>query len=438
MDANKGHMAARRSSWRKCFAIAAVAAAGSCGGTETGPASGPTPSAIVVVAGDKQTGTVGQALPQPLVIKVTDQSGAAVAGSTVSWTVSTGGGSVSAASNQTDGQGQAQIAWTLGHAAGSNNNTVAARIAGLSVTFTASAGAGSPARLTMTAGNSQTGLVGQTLAQPLVVAVGDQYANPISGVSVSWAVTAGGGSVSASSLTTNAQGQAAVTWTIGPDTGAGKNAVQASASGLAGSSVTFTASGVATMIYTDPAAFQQATASLGTPTIINFDELDASPLNNTIAGRTPFDGSHYAGQGFTFASPGGYPLYIAPGGLFWNASNSLSVGRFPYDTSQSATDVATDDADSLMVTLSPGCAAVSLQLLEIGIGANGTASPADSVKFLDASGNVVQQAAFPRDYTSYRAFLGLVSTTQVVTILVAEQANNGDDVDYDDFTCFHS
>jgi len=190
------------------------------------------------------------------------------------------------------------------------------------------------------------------------------------------------------------------------------------------------------VVYTDPAAFQQATASLGTPTIINFDELDASPLNNTIAGRTPFDGSHYASQGFTFASPGGYPLYIAPGGLFWNASKSLSVGRFPYeaDTTQSATD----DADSLLVTLNPGCAAVSFQLIDIGIGANGTASPADSVKFLDASGKVVQQAAFPRDYTSYRAFVGVVSTTQVVTtILVAEAAHNGDDVDYDDFACFH-
>jgi len=390
---------------------------------------------MAVVSGDKQTGTVGQALPQPLVIKVTDQSGAAVAGSTVSWSVSTGGGSVSAASNQTDGQGQAQVMWTLGHAAGANNNTAVARAAGLTATFTASANAGQPAQLSIIGGNGQTGLVAQPLAQPLVVAVGDQYGNPNVNVSVAWAATSGGGSVSAASITTNAQGQASVTWTLGPDSGAGRDSAQASAPGLAGSPATFVASAATTALYTDPAAFAQATASRGTPTIINFDELDASPINNTIAGRTPFDGSHYASQGFTFGSPGAYPLFIAPGGLPWNASNSLSVGRLPYesDTTQSATD----DADSLVVSLSPGCAAASFQMLDIGIGANGTASPADSVKFLDASGKVVQQAAFPRDYTSYRAFVGVVSTTQVVTtILVAEAAHNGDDVDYDDFRCY--
>jgi len=49
----------------------------------------------------------------------------------------------------------------------------------------------------------------------------------------------------------------------------------------------------------------------------------------------------------------------------------------------------------------------------------------------------VQQAPFPRDYTSYRAFIGVVSTSQVVTtIVVAEAAHNGDDVDYDDFRCY--
>ena len=421
---------------RRWLTLAVVTAAASCGGSgSTGPSNAPTPAAIDVVAGDKQTGTVGQTLPQPLVIKVTDRSGAAVAGSTVSWTVSTGGGSVSAASNQTDAQGQAQVTWTLGHAAGANNNTAVARAGVLTAAFAASANAGQPAQLSITGGNGQTGLVVQPLPQPLVVAVGDQYGNANVNVSVAWAVTAGGGGISASSVTTNAQGQASVTCTLGPDSGTSRDSAQASAPGLAGSPATFVASGATTAIYTDPAAFAQVTAGRGAPTIVSFDELDASPVNNTVAGRTPFDGSHYASQGFVFASPGGYPLFIAPGGLFWNASNSLSVGRFPYqtDTSQSATD----DADSLLVTLSPGCAAVSFELLDIGIGANGTASPADSVKFLDASGKVVQQAALPRDYTSYRAFVGIVSTTQVVTtILVAEAAHNGDDVDYDYFRCY--
>jgi hypothetical protein len=420
---------------RQWVTIAAITAAASCGSGSTGPSNGPTPAGIVVVAGDKQTGTVGQALAQPLVIKVTDQSGAAVSGFTVSWTVSGGGGSMSVASNQTDALGQAQVTWTLGHVAGSNKDTALAHAGGQSASFIASADAGPPTQITVVSGNGQTGLVGQPLAQPLVVTVGDQYGNGTINVAVEWTVTAGAGGVSAASVTTNAQGQASVTWTLGPDSGTSRDSAQASAPGLAGSPATFVASGATTAIYTDPAAFAQATASRGTPTIVNFDELDASPVNNTVAGRTPFDGGHYASQGFTFASPGGYPLFIAPSGLPWNTSNSLSVGRFPYESDTAQT--ATDDADSLLVTLNPGCSAVSFQLLDIGIGANGTAGPADSVKFLDASGKVVQQAALPHDYTSYRAFVGVVSTTQVVTtILVAEAAHNGDDVDYDDFRCY--
>jgi len=428
-------MVARTTFPRRWLTIAAVTVAASCGGAGTGPSNRPTPAAIVVVAGDKQTGTVGQALPQPLVIKITDQSGAAVAGIAVSWTISAGGGSVSAASNQTDGQGQMQATWTLGHTSGADNNTAVARAGALSAALTASADAGQPAQLSIISGNGQTGLVGQPLALPLVVTVGDQYGNANVNVSVAWAVTAGAGGLSAASVTTNGQGQATVTWTLGPDSGTSRDSAQASAPGLAGSPATFVASGATTALYTDPAAFAQATASRGTPTIVNFNELDASPVNNTVAGRTPFDGSHYASQGFTFASPGGYPLFIAPGGLPWNTSNSLSVGRFPYESDTVQT--ATDDTDSLLVTLNPGCSAVSLQMLDIGIGANGTASPADSVKFLDASGKVVQQAPLPRDYTSYRAFVGVASTTHVVTtIVVAEAAHNGDDVDYDDFRCF--
>lgn len=421
---------------RFLVSIAAATAVTACGGKDGTAPAGPTPSSLAVVAGDNQTGVVGEALTQPLVVKVTDRAGTALSGVTVAWLVPLGAGRVSAASTPSDAQGEAQVTWTLGPAAGPSTNDLTATVTGLpSVTFTASAIAGPPTRLTMVAGNAQTGLVGQPLPEPLIVAVRDQFGNAPTSLTVSWAVTAGGGSVSAATVATDGAGEAMMTWTLGPAEGADNNSVQASTLGLAGSPITFTASGATTVVYMDPAAFQQVTAGRGTPSLVNFDDIDASPVTNTVAGRTPFDGNHYASQGFTFASPGGYPLFIAPGGLFWNASNSLSVGGFPYqsDTAQHAAD----DADSLRVTLNPGCAAVSLQLLDIGIGTNGHASSADSILFLDSNGAVVQRIPFPANYTNYRAFAGLVSTSHVVTtILVAEQAHNGDDVDYDDFTCF--
>ncbi|HEY6222532.1 MAG TPA: hypothetical protein VIW26_02000, partial [Gemmatimonadales bacterium] len=232
--------------------------------------------------------------------------------------------------------------------------------------------------------------------------------------------------------TTDAHGHASVTWTLGAAAGTKNDTAQAAAQGLTGSPVTFAASGAAAstmVVYTDTAAFRQATAGLGTPVIVTFDDVDSTPINNTIAGRTPFNGTHYAAQGFTFASPGGYALYIAPGGLSWNPSNSLSVGHFPFDTTHAA---PTNDADSLLITLSPGCRAVSFQPVD-----NGSQSANEFVRFLDAGGHTVLQHGLPANYTAERAFIGLVSSTQVVTtILVAENANDGDDVDYDDFTCF--
>jgi hypothetical protein len=282
--------------------------------------------------------------------------------------------------------------------------------------------------IALVSGDHQTGAVRQALTQPLVVRVSDKNDAGVAGIAVSWAITAGGGSVTAASVMTDDQGQAAVTWMLGPSAGANNDSAQASAPGLTGSPVRFTATASDAVVYTDSAAFRLATAGLGTPTIVNFEDADSTPVNNTIAGRTPFDGTHYAGKGFTFASPGGYALYIAPGGLFWNASNSLAIGHFPFDTTHAA---PLNDPDSLAVTLSPGCSAVSLQLVD-----NGSQSPNEFVLFLDANGATIKQAPLPANYSGERAFIGLVSSAPVTRILVAENANDGDDVDYDDFTCF--
>ncbi|HET8650538.1 MAG TPA: Ig-like domain-containing protein, partial [Gemmatimonadales bacterium] len=94
-------------------------------------------------------------------------------------------------------------------------------------------------------GDKQTGIAGQALPAPLVVRVHDKSGSAVSGVSVSFAVAAGGGSLSNSSATTDANGQASVTLTLGPAAGTNNNQVTASATGLTGSPVTFTASATA-------------------------------------------------------------------------------------------------------------------------------------------------------------------------------------------------
>ena len=106
--------------------------------------------------------------------------------------------------------------------------------------------------IAVVSGDDQTGQTGTTLAAPLVVRVTNDQGVGVSGVSVSWSVTAGGGSVSSSSTQTNSQGQASVTLTLGP--AAGTNTVTASAAGLSGSPVTFSATATAPPMPTTIAA----------------------------------------------------------------------------------------------------------------------------------------------------------------------------------------
>jgi YVTN family beta-propeller protein len=75
------------------------------------------------------------------------------------------------------------------------------------------------------------------------VLVRDQFNNPVPGHAVTFAVTAGGGSVAGGNAVTDASGIAAVTsWTLGTTAGTNNNTLQATAPGLTGSPVTFTAS----------------------------------------------------------------------------------------------------------------------------------------------------------------------------------------------------
>jgi len=222
--------------------IVAIVLLTTCRGREgTGPAV-PIPTDIAPVSGDHQTGTAGQVLAQPLVAKVVSSTGSGVAGVTVTWQLTAGGGTLSAGSVPTDLQGRAAVRVTLGTASGSNNTIVTASVAGLNgspVTFTASASAGPVSQLAAVSGNIQTDTVGQALPELLVVAVRDQFDNPVSAAIVSWAVTAGGGTVSTPSVATDVQGRAVVAWTLGSVVGAQR--VTAAVAGLAGPPLEFVA-----------------------------------------------------------------------------------------------------------------------------------------------------------------------------------------------------
>ncbi|WP_416209789.1 N,N-dimethylformamidase beta subunit family domain-containing protein [Nostoc sp. LEGE 06077] len=94
-------------------------------------------------------------------------------------------------------------------------------------------------------GDNQNGAAGTTLANQLVVQVKDSAGNLQSGVTVNFAVTSGGGSVSPTSAVTNANGQAGTYLTLGSVPGATLgvvNKVTATADGIG--NVTFSATAI--------------------------------------------------------------------------------------------------------------------------------------------------------------------------------------------------
>jgi len=97
--------------------------------------------------------------------------------------------------------------------------------------------------LAMAGGNSQSAPAGQALANPIGVRVTDDNGDPVADVTVGWSA-ADGGSVSASSVSTDDDGRASVTWTLGPT--AGSQTATATVDGLDGSPVQFTATAVET------------------------------------------------------------------------------------------------------------------------------------------------------------------------------------------------
>ncbi len=102
---------------------------------------------------------------------------------------------------------------------------------------------GAPSSIVLVSGNSQSGQAGQQLASPLAVKVIDGNSQGVSGVSVTFAVTAGGGKLTTTQASTDSQGLATTLFTLGAN--AGTNTITASSGTLVGSPVTFTATGTA-------------------------------------------------------------------------------------------------------------------------------------------------------------------------------------------------
>ena len=275
----------------------------------------PHPQNLTKLSGDNQQELPGSTLAQAFEVSVLDQNGDPFAGATVTFAVTAGGGTLSATTATTDENGRAAATLTLGSDPG--RNTVAVRVADLKpVIFSATAQA-VPTKLRKVSGDEQEGPVGAALSDPLVVEIQDQVGNPFEGTQIIFAVTTGGGTLSTTTDTTDANGRAATTLTLGSRPGT--NTVSVWVARL--ESVFFTATGQAS-----PQTLTKISGDgqKGTPGVSLSEPFVVSVLDQT--------GAAFAGATVTFAvTVGDATLSTTTATTDENgrASSTLTLGSLP-------------------------------------------------------------------------------------------------------------
>jgi hypothetical protein len=177
-----------------------------------------SPERFEKVLGDGQEGVPGEALWDSLVVKLEDRFGNPIVGAEVEWTLTEGGGRVEPASSTTDADGLARTKWTLGDNLGPN--AVQAGASGVSpAAFSAT---GVEARITgleILSGGDQIGRPDQRLGEALVVQALDEEGRPVAGEALSSRLVPGEGRVEPGEATTDSEGIARFTWTLGAEYG---------------------------------------------------------------------------------------------------------------------------------------------------------------------------------------------------------------------------
>lgn len=157
-----------------------------------------------------------------------DASGNTLTGRSVTWSTSNAAIATVGASGLVAGVGSGSV-------------TITATAEGVSSSvpmYVEAAGPGAPTQIVPVSALRQTAAPGQRVLQAPAVVVRDSAGTAVPGVSVSFTVTSGGGTIVGSPATTDANGVArATSWTLGT---AGPQSVQATSASMGGISVDFT------------------------------------------------------------------------------------------------------------------------------------------------------------------------------------------------------
>ena len=169
---------------------------------------------LTLISGSGQTGAVGAAGAQPIVVELRDAAGAPRVATNVFWSA-VGPVTLAGANTLTDGAGRASMSFTY---TGPGQAMIEAGSSGGSTTYVQAfvAGLGVDA-ITVFSGDNQSGLPGTHSAQPLVLELRNSSGAPIAGRSINWNLNspAGTASFDAPTSITDGAGHASMGFTFG-------------------------------------------------------------------------------------------------------------------------------------------------------------------------------------------------------------------------------
>lgn len=231
-----------------------------------------------VLIGDGQVGPVGDTLPQPVGVRVTDSTGRALSEIPVTWT-GVDGDSLLPLRARTDSLGEAHVHWVLGPSAGMHRARVqiGATRALPAYPLTALARPGAPKSVVIERGTGQRGVAGSALGQPVVLRVADAYDNPVAGATVTFAPSHG--STSDTVLATDSAGRVRVQWTLGGPRGQQK--LSARVSGVTKPvevSATVSVGTAANAAFVSPPATGVAGKALASPMTVTITDAHGNPV----------------------------------------------------------------------------------------------------------------------------------------------------------------
>jgi hypothetical protein len=243
---------------------------------------------------------------------------------------------------------------------------------------------------------NQTAVVGKTVFLAPAVKVTNIDGGGVGGVTVTFAVASGAGTLGATSVTTADDGTASVgSWQLG--TVAGANSITATAAGLTGSPLTFTATGTPdvpakmTLVTGNAQTATVSTAVAVKPTVLVADQFDNPVVGTVVAFAVTGGGGAVTGASATtnaagMATVGSWTLGASPG------ANSLSATAVGVATPINFSATGQASTAPITVTLNAGnkqAAMVGTAVAippSVSVTSNGAPMPGVTVTFAAGSG----------------------------------------------------